>query len=141
MPRRSDAKERMVRSAARLISVRGVDGTSFADVVADSGAPRGSIYHHFRDGKRQLAEEAIRWSGEFILAGTAAALERDDPVAAIEVLRTQWTDILRGSDFLAGCTIVAAALEGAREPRVRDTAAAVFGTWERVLTEALRRRG
>src|SRR5436305_14802456 len=88
MPRRSDAKERMVRSAARLFSVRGVDGTSFADVLEDSGAPRGSIYHHLRDGKRQLAEEAIRWPGVFILAVTAPALEPVDPVPAIAPLLT-----------------------------------------------------
>jgi AcrR family transcriptional regulator len=44
----------MVRSAASLIGSRGVDATSFSDVPADSGAPRGSIYHHFREGKRSL---------------------------------------------------------------------------------------
>src|SRR3712207_8589123 len=47
-------------------SERGVQGTSFADVLEHSGAPRGSIYHHFGGGKTQLAEEATRWAGEYI---------------------------------------------------------------------------
>ncbi len=55
----SDSRARMVRSAASLIRTRGVTGTSFSDVLADSGAPRGSIYHHFPEGKEQLAADAI----------------------------------------------------------------------------------
>ena len=58
----------MVRSAASLIRTRGVNATSFSEVLADSGAPRGSIYHHFPEGKKQLAEDAIRWTSERVLA-------------------------------------------------------------------------
>src|SRR3954454_24864343 len=122
MPRESDARRRMIESAAVLFRERGVQGTSFSDVLAHSGAPRGSIYHHFGGGKAQLAEEATRWAGEFIVAGTTAALAQHDPVAAIAVFRAQWAKILRDSDFAAGCTMVAATLEGDREPGVRDAA-------------------
>lgn len=73
----------MVQSAALLFRERGVLGTSFNDVIEHSGAPRGSIYHHFKGGKTQLAEEATRWAGEFIVAGTVAALAEDDPLAAL----------------------------------------------------------
>ena len=54
----------MVRGAAALFSAKGAGGTSFSEIIAASGAPRGSIYHHFPDGKRQLAEEAVRWTAE-----------------------------------------------------------------------------
>ena len=54
-----DSRASMVRSAASLIGSRGVSATSFSDVLADSGAPRGSIYHHFPDGKKQLAQDAV----------------------------------------------------------------------------------
>src|SRR5207249_1860292 len=64
----SDSRARMVRSAASLIRTRGVAGTSFSDVLADSGAPRGSIYHHFPEGKEQLAADAIKWTSERVLA-------------------------------------------------------------------------
>src|SRR5437868_12985261 len=99
MPRTSDAGQKMIESAAVLFRERGVLGTSFSDVVEHSGAPRGSIYHHFQGGKTQLAEEATRWAGEFIVAGAVAALADDDPVRAIEVFREQWTRLLRRSDF------------------------------------------
>jgi TetR/AcrR family transcriptional repressor of lmrAB and yxaGH operons len=58
----SNSRARIVRSAAALFGSRGLSGTSFSDVLADSGAPRGSIYHHFPRGKKQLAEDAIGWT-------------------------------------------------------------------------------
>src|SRR6266566_3340219 len=64
----TNSRASMVRSAASLIRSRGVNATSFSDVLADSEAPRGSIYHHFPDGKRQLAEDAIQWTSERLLA-------------------------------------------------------------------------
>ncbi len=131
----------MIESAAVLFRERGVHGTSFADVLDHSGAPRGSIYHHFRGGKTQLAEEATEWAGEFIVAGAVAALAERDPVAAIDVFGEHWTRLLRGSDFAAGCVIVAAGLEGEREPTVRDAAGRAFARWETVLAGALEERG
>jgi TetR/AcrR family transcriptional regulator, lmrAB and yxaGH operons repressor len=51
MPRTSDARQKMIESAAVLFRERGIHGRSFTDVLGHSGAPRGSIYHHFRGGK------------------------------------------------------------------------------------------
>ena len=64
MPRQSDARDRMIQSAALLFRERGIEGTAFADVLQRSGAPRGSVYHHFPGGKQQLAEEATRWASK-----------------------------------------------------------------------------
>jgi AcrR family transcriptional regulator len=141
MPRHSDARQRMIQSAAVLFRERGIEGTSFSDVLAHSGAPRGSIYHHFPDGKTQLATEATEWAGEYILASTAAALADDDPIGALAASRRWWTKILKNSDYQAGCVIVAATIEGGREPSIRAAAEQAFTQWENVLTDALRRRG
>ena len=67
-PMASDTRSSMVRSAAALIRTRGATATSFSEVLADSGAPRGSIYHHFPDGKQQLASDAIGWTSDRVLA-------------------------------------------------------------------------
>lgn len=131
----------MIESAALLFSERGVVGTSFADVLAHSGAPRGSLYHHFGGGKRELAEDAIRWAGEFTIAGAVAAVERSDPVAAVGSFHRHWAKILDASDFAAGCPIATAALEGSHEPSARDIAGGVFGEWQDVVADALRGRG
>src|ERR687895_2392963 len=90
-----DPRERMIQSAVVLFRERGVEGTSFSDVLEHSGAPRGSIYHHFPGGKAQLAEEATRYAGELIAAGLAAALREDDPVAATGQFVEAWSAVLR----------------------------------------------
>ena len=44
----------MIDGAIRLLAKRGLQATSFSEVLALTGAPRGSIYHHFPEGKDQL---------------------------------------------------------------------------------------
>jgi AcrR family transcriptional regulator len=138
---RPDPRERMIRSAVALFRERGVEGTSFADVLAHSGAPRGSIYHHFPGGKAQLAEEATRYAGEMIAAGLVTALGEKDPSAAVREFAGLYRDLLQGSDFAAGCPIVSATLEGDRSAAARDAAGAAFARWQDLLADAFAERG
>ena len=138
---RTDSRERMIRSAALLFRRRGIEGTSFSDVLDHSGAPRGSIYHHFPGGKAQLAEEATRYAGDFIAAGLIAALADDDPVTAIRAFTSFWIVLLRDTGFADGCPVVAAALEGDRSPAARDAAGAAFERWEDLVAASVERRG
>jgi len=57
MPRRSDSRDRMIAAARRLFRAHGYFGTALSDVVAESAAPRGSLYFHFPGGKEELATE------------------------------------------------------------------------------------
>ena len=46
----STTRQDMIIGAAGLLSRRGLQGTSFSEVLAATGAPRGSLYHHFPGG-------------------------------------------------------------------------------------------
>jgi len=127
----------MIETAAVVMRERGVEGTSFSEVIARSGAPRGSIYHHFPGGKAQLIEEATRYAGEFTASGLASALVQEDPLAAVRALTATWLKLLRRSDYGAGCPVVAASLEGARSPGAREAAGEAFTRWEELLARAL----
>ncbi len=129
----SDARERMVRSAAYLFRERGFTGTAFSDVIAHSGAPRGSIYHHFPGGKDQLAEEAVRYAGDYLSAGVRAATRDDDPVAAVRAFIGWWRRVLVKSDFRAGCPIAAVTVES----RHADAASTAFRNWQHALSAGL----
>jgi AcrR family transcriptional regulator len=131
----------MIRSAALLMRERGVEATSFSSVLSRSGAPRGSIYHHFPGGKAQLIEESTRYAGEFIAAGLVASLESGDPVAAVRAFGNSWREILGESDYAAGCPVVAAALEADRTPGARVVAGVAFARWEELIADGLGRRG
>jgi AcrR family transcriptional regulator len=137
----TDARTRMIQSTAVLIRERGVEGTSFADVIEHSGAPRGSIYHHFPGGKAQLVEEATAFAGEVIAGGLARALETKEPTVAIRRFVQTWQRALEESDCGAGCPVVAATLEGERTPGVRRAAGAAFERWEEALAGALAGQG
>ncbi|MBP2047174.1 AcrR family transcriptional regulator [Streptomyces griseochromogenes] len=133
-PRRSDSRERMISSAAVLLGEQGAGATSIDRVLAHSGAPRGSVYHHFPDGRAQLIDEAVVFAGDVMAARIAAAASAGDPVAAIDSFFALWRDRLAGSDFRAGCPIVAAAVAADDEgPRWADSAAVVFARWQETL--------
>src|SRR5438874_8596258 len=100
----------MVRSAASLIRSRGVNATSFSDVLADSGAPRGSIYHHFPDGKRQLAEDAIQWTSERLLAHLRAG-SPTSPSGVLERFIATWRQVVVASGGSAGCVVAGGAVD------------------------------
>ncbi|HAM27085.1 MAG TPA: TetR/AcrR family transcriptional regulator, partial [Microbacteriaceae bacterium] len=46
----------MAEGAALLLAKHGLQGTSFSEVLELTGAPRGSVYHHFPNGKNQLID-------------------------------------------------------------------------------------
>jgi TetR/AcrR family transcriptional repressor of lmrAB and yxaGH operons len=133
----SDSRERMVRSAASLIRSRGLNATSFSDVLADSGAPRGSIYHHFPEGKEQLALDAIRWTSERVLAHLRAGTA----VTASDVLKrfiAMWRQVVVASGGAAGCVVAGVAIDtNAKEAGHLDVVRSTFRSWVALLTEQL----
>jgi AcrR family transcriptional regulator len=133
----TDSRASMVRSAASLIRSRGVSATSFSDVLADSGAPRGSIYHHFPDGKRQLAEDAISWTSERVLAHLRAGNPKS-PSDVMERFIAMWRQVVVTSGATAGCVVAGVAIDtGPDETGVMDMVRATFRSWEAALAEQL----
>ena len=61
-------RERILYASAELFRRQGYGGTGLKQVVAQAGAPFGSLYHFFPGGKEQLADEVLRTSGRFFLA-------------------------------------------------------------------------
>jgi len=98
----SDARQKMIQSAVTLLATRGLDGTAFSDVLAHSGAPRGSIYHHFPDGKDQLVSEALGFAGEYAVAWVARYAQtarRPTPSGLFAHLLEYWRRELTRHDF------------------------------------------
>src|SRR3954470_6126381 len=140
-PEAPSPRQRMILSAAQLMRMRGVDATSFSGVLEHSGAPRGSIYHHFPGGKEQLIEEATRWAGEFITAWQREALERGGPLGALDAAAELWRTLLRESDFGGGCPLVAATVSGEAAVAAKAAAAEAFRSWQQPIAESLEREG
>jgi AcrR family transcriptional regulator len=132
----SGPRAAMLRSAVALMRRQGVAATSFADVLADSGAPRGSIYHHFPAGKAQLIEEATRTAAAQLTERVARVLdEAADLPTALRELAGVWRDGLEAGDYAVGCPIVAAAL--GTERAARDVAGVAFADLTGLISDKL----
>ncbi|MGW6285686.1 TetR/AcrR family transcriptional regulator [Streptomyces sp. NPDC055107] len=141
-PRKSDSRDRMIVSTAVLLREHGASATSIDRVLAHSGAPRGSVYHHFPGGRTQLVGEAVALAGDFIAGLMDAAMRADDPVEAVDAFFVMWRDRLVDSDFRAGCPIVAVAVETNDDaPQLARSAAAVFARWREALASLFVRHG
>jgi TetR/AcrR family transcriptional repressor of lmrAB and yxaGH operons len=137
----ADSRASMVRSAASLIRSRGVSATSLSDVVADSGAPRGSIYHHFPDGKRQLAEDAIQWTSERLLAHLRAGAP-SSPSDVLERFIDVWRRTVVASGGTAGCVVAGVAIDTVPdETDVMQLVRATFRSWVAQLAKQLEAAG
>lgn len=138
----ADSRRKMIRSAALLFRERGYSGTGMRDVIAHSGAPRGSIYHHFPGGKTQLGRETVERVGARTGSNLDLLAEGGDPVAMVRALVAGWRETLVSTDFRAGCPILAVAAEShASAPELAAAADAAFERWQEPLARCLRRAG
>ena len=132
-------RERMVASAVNLLARRGLQATSFSEVLAHSGAPRGSVYHHFPEGKDQMIGSALDAAGDRAIE----LLDRKAGEPAEEIAAWFlhiWREVLVRGKFEAGCAVLAVAV-AAESPELLDQTARVFRTWRRRLAELLEQGG
>jgi TetR/AcrR family transcriptional repressor of lmrAB and yxaGH operons len=133
------ARERMVESAVVLLAKRGFQGASFTEVLAHSKAPRGSIYHHFPDGKEQLIAAAIDYAGARAVL-LLDALSGRRPVEVVDAFMAMWRAVLERSGFTAGCSVLAVTVS-ADSGLLLERAGDVFRSWQARLAELLRAGG
>ena len=135
----SETRQRMVAGAARLLAQRGLQETSFSEVLELTGAPRGSIYHHFPEGKDQLIASAIDLAGANAMA--QIELSRGEPAERVAAhFIGLWRELLVRSKFTAGCSVLAVTI-ATDSPDLLDHAATVFRTWRQRLAELLQEGG
>lgn len=132
------ARDRMITSAALLIRERGAHATAIADVLAHSGAPRGSAYHYFPGGRAQLLCAAVDYAADFV---TDAIDRAGTGVAMLDTAVGLYRRSLLDSDFRAGCPVLAVAVE-AGDPDHKTAAAveranAAFTTWRELIADRL----
>ena len=138
----SDTRERLVRTTSRLLRQQGYAATGLNQIVAEAGAPKGSMYFHFPGGKEELAAAALdRFAGR-ITARMADDLARSTTSDAIARFFDAYVLHMSSTDFLEGCAVATVALDAASSHELLFAATSrALRTWVDLLADALAAEG
>ena len=143
MPTASEHKENLVETAMRLFRRQGYASTGLQQILAESGAPRGSLYHYFPSGKEGLAEAAVGLAGARVtemLRGHAA--RHRSPKAFLRAYCRTMAGWMEESGFRSGCPVATTLLETAPQaPPIAAAGRRAIDGWIEVVAEVLRRDG
>ena len=133
----------MIDACGELLRQVGYRGASMGKMIAKSGAPRGSIYHHFPGGKDELVHEALLTSGARWRDHVASIVADEEELGPMLVATCRaLAEHLEASDFKDGCPVATVALEASSEvPAVRDACAQHFGENEALIALRLTAAG
>lgn len=144
MGRCSDARDRLLATAAQLVHERGYTAVSVADICEASGLKKGSFYHFF-PSKHALVLATLERFAEYQEARMQAAA--NSGVSASEQLLGMLTGMYHG--FMAarraygvaqGCALGNLAQEMAhRDPELRAALGSIFQRWQARLALLLER--
>lgn len=127
-----NARARLIDSMAQSLRSTGYHNTGLNQIVADSGAPKGSMYHYFPGGKVELAAAAVDHSAAQVAARIGEILQQGLPsLAAVEAVIEFFAVEMETSAFTKGCPVATIALEeAATTPQIRDACVRAYGGWQ-----------
>ncbi|MHA6264623.1 TetR/AcrR family transcriptional regulator [Arenibacterium sp. CAU 1754] len=123
-------KERLIRSAADLFRKKGYNGVGVSEILSAAHAPKGSLYHHFPNGKADLAIASATWASDGILRLIAAAFEPADSFHDGAVtLCHKLAKLFDKSDSWDGCPVSNALFDGPGNETFRTLSQHLFEGW------------
>jgi TetR/AcrR family transcriptional repressor of lmrAB and yxaGH operons len=142
MPRPDRSRTALVDTAALLFRRQGYAATGVNQILETADVKAGSLYHHFPDGKQQLAAAVVDHAGADIESRLRQFLDSGTPVADIV---SGWIDLMASglvSDRRDGCPIEPIATESVNaSPLVREASARAFAGWRGAVADRLRHDG
>lgn len=143
MPRATDAKTRFVETAARLFRRQGYNGVGLAEIIAESGAPKGSFYHHFPGGKEELAEAVIALAGRQMEKFVERSFSEAPSFAAgCAVIAETTGRVFAESGYRDGCPLTAVAIDATpQSARLTAAVEATIGRWQALAAKHAERFG
>lgn len=124
-------RDRFLTAATGLLRRQGYSSTGLKQIVAESGAPLGSLYHFFPGGKQDLALQAITRTAERYEQLLDRVFAEKPDVGRATIAWFDWAaKSLEESDFANGCPIGTVACEiASTNEALRQASLAVFDSW------------
>lgn len=107
-------REQIIATTCDLLESQGFHGTGLNQIVQQSGAPKGSLYYYFPDGKDGIAEAAIAAAGMAVEEQIHAGLTMsEDAAEAVRLFVTAIAHYVEASGFRSGGPLMTVAMETA----------------------------
>jgi TetR/AcrR family transcriptional repressor of lmrAB and yxaGH operons len=132
-------REQIIETTSHLIERQGYYATGLNQIVQESGAPKGSLYYYFPEGKEELTAEAIERSARIFTGIIETELARHEDVAeALYQLVTGLARHIEASECQRGAPVAAVALETAgRSERLTAACQAAYERYETAFAARL----
>ncbi|GFG49110.1 TetR family transcriptional regulator [Mycolicibacterium agri] len=142
MPRPDRSRAALIDTAAQLFRRQGYAATGVNQILETADVKAGSLYHHFPDGKQQLAAAVVESAGGEVERVLREALAGDSPLADVVDGFIDQLAAQLASDPRDGCPIEPIATESVNaSPQVRDASARAFAGWSAAVADRLRADG
>jgi TetR/AcrR family transcriptional repressor of lmrAB and yxaGH operons len=142
VPRPDRSRAALIATASTLFRRQGYAATGLNQILGEAGVKAGSLYHHFPDGKQELAAAVVESAGTQIEQVLRAALAGDTPVTDVV---NRWLDMLStglAADCRDGCPVEPIATEAVHASELaRRAAARAFESWCAAIAERLHTDG
>lgn len=123
-------RERLVLAAAQLFRDRGYSGTAVADLLQAAQAPKGSLYHHFPNGKADLALAAADWASAQMLQLIDAAFAPAPSFGeGAKTICYKLAKLFDKQGKWSGCPVSATLFAGPENAGFHQHAAQLFEGW------------
>ncbi|MCA9874448.1 MAG: TetR/AcrR family transcriptional regulator [Anaerolineales bacterium] len=139
----SNKRDEIIATTCRLMEMQGYHATGLNQILEESGAPKGSLYYYFPEGKEALAIEAIEHTSRLIAANLQAGMKAHDHLAdAITDFLQTLAHYVQTSGFQAGGPITAIALEAASTNEALNAACRdAYQDWQAIVEAKLNEGG
>lgn len=139
----SNARDQILQATCDLLEKQGYHGTGLNEIVKESGAPKGSLYYYFPEGKEQITAEAVLQSGRAVSERIRTGLKGSSGAPkAIHDFIVLIAENVERSGFAAGGPLTTVAMETATQSeRINLACREAYGMLQVAFKEKLLENG
>ena len=132
-------RDQLINVTAEAIQKKGFHGTGITEILRKAQVPKGSLYHHFANGKQQLVRESLEFAAKerarvFITAMKGKKTAVEGLQAVVDVFMGE-----RDQDGkFIGCPLAVVSMEIALgDESLREVCADLYTFWQKGIEDYL----